>query len=100
MVVTVEPSFDQRVAERRRSRFALHELLELAMHVEIVEEKSGAPFEHPRHLAHDLLVLVFGREVAEAREEIDETSEAVAAERKVAHVGTHDWRRVVFTASG
>src|SRR5437868_15093130 len=76
MIRRVEPSFDADVAHRRFARLALHEPLELAVNIEVVEEKDRTAIEYARHLPHYLLVFILVGEVAEAGKEVDESGKA------------------------
>src|SRR5438067_9251065 len=71
----VEPPLDQDAAHRRLARLALHELVELAVDVQVIEEKHRAGRQNARHLAHDLLILVFVAEVSKTGKEVDDTGE-------------------------
>src|SRR3954447_25864603 len=57
-VTWIEPPLDLDGPPRRLQRLALHELLELPIDVEVVEEEDAADAKHACHLAHDLLVLI------------------------------------------
>src|SRR5438477_12802578 len=49
-VRTVEPALDLYLARRRRARLSLYEPLQLAMHVEVIEQKHRVLHQHPGHL--------------------------------------------------
>ena len=87
-------------AHRRVARLALHELVELAVDVEVVEEKRGPWSQYARHLADDLQVLLLGGEVAEAREEVHQRRRSAVAERQLAHVGARQRHRPVLADAG
>src|SRR3954451_487397 len=87
--MSVKPALDLHVT----LHLPLHELLQFAVHVEVIEEKRRVRLEHARHLAADLTVFVLRREVAETGKEVDYPAEGGVAERELAHVGTRDTRR-------
>src|SRR5688500_14148883 len=76
------------------------ETFQLAVHIQIVEQKRSVGLQHPRHLAecHEILALVL--EVSEAGEEADQPLKTPVAEGKSSHVRTGHRHGAVLDSSG